>query len=403
MARLRSRYSGKMTSWAQRSATSRRPSLGDVLELVHRSAGITRADLTAQTGLNRSTIAAVVAELTELGFVSETEAPGERRVGRPSPLVVPALEPVVLAVNPEIDAIELAIVGSSARLHHRERIPTDTSPTPDDLTAVIVSALGRMQRRQLRGRRILGIGLAIPGMVRGDDGLVRWAPHLHWREAPIARMVADATGLTTTAANDASVGAIAEHRFGAGRGVDDLVYLNGSASGIGGGVILAGSPLHGTSGYAGEFGQNRPGLAEIDDRVTEHGTVEDEVSRARVLDLLGLPAADETTLDAALAVTKDRAVLAELARQRRVLAIALANAVNVLNPRMLVLGGYLASLRDGDPEALDAAVAAAAIPAAIEDVSIVTAALGPDRLLIGAAEVALAAVLTDPAAASALA
>jgi len=383
---------------AQRSA-ARRPSLGTVLELVHLRRGVTRAELTAVTGLNRSTVGAIVGELVELGLVEETEAvaagPGERRVGRPSPLVRPSAAPAVVAVNPEVDAIELAIVGLGASVEHRERIETADPPTPETVAAIVATALGRLAPG-LRHRRLIGIGLAVPGVVRGVDGLVRWAPHLRWRDAPLARLVAAATGLPTWAGNDASLGAIAEHRFGAGVGVDDLVYLNGGASGIGGGVIIAGAPLRGASGYAGEFGQNRPGLAEPDDRVTEHGTVEDEVSRQRVLDLLGLAAADEAALGARLAATGDPAITAELARQRRVLAVALANAVNVLDPALVVLGGYLASLRAGDPGALESAVAAAAIPAAMEGVSIVPAALGADRLLIGAGELALAALLADP-------
>ena len=107
---------------------------------------------------------------------------------------------------------------------------------------------------------------------------------------PSARSSRTATGLPTVVGNDASLGAIAEHLFGAGRGVDDLVYLNGGASGIGGGLIVHGLPVGGTGGYAGEFGQNRPGIASPDDRRAAGGVLEDEVSRARLLDAVGLAA-----------------------------------------------------------------------------------------------------------------
>ena len=163
-------------------------------------------------------------------------------------------------------------------------------------------------------------------------------------------------------------------------------------------MVVRGEPLAGVDGYAGEFGQNRPGLASPADRVTEHGTVEDEVSRSRLLGMLGLAASDEAELDAAIAGASGAPLRAELARQQRVLAVALANAVNVLNPRLVVLGGYLASLHAWDPAALEAAVAEAAIPAAMEDAAIVPAGLGQDRLLIGAAELALAGLLADPVA-----
>ena len=197
----------------------------------------------------------------------------------------------------------------------------------------------------------------MPGLVRASDGLVRLAPHLGWTDAPIRALVEEAVSLPTFVGNDASLGAIAEHLFGAGRGVDDVVYLNGGASGIGGGLIVHGIPIGGSGGYAGEFGQNRPGIAAQDDRRAAGGVLEDEVSRARLLAVAGLPAADEPTLAAALAASDSPAVTAELARQRRILSTALANAVNVLNPSLVVLGGFLATVAESDPDALAAAVA----------------------------------------------
>ena len=90
-------------------------------------------------------------------------------------------------------------------------------------------------------------------------------------------------------------------------------------------------------------------------------------------------------------------VAEELARQRRILATALANAVNVLNPSVVVLGGFLATLAEHDLDGLVEAVAAQAMPASMEGLSIRTAVLAEDRLLIGAAELAFAELLRDPA------
>uniref|UniRef100_UPI003783F86C ROK family protein n=1 Tax=Pseudolysinimonas sp. TaxID=2680009 RepID=UPI003783F86C len=162
----------------------------------------------------------------------------------------------------------------------------------------------------------------------------------------------------------------------------------------GGGVIVRGQPLTGRGGYAGEFGQNRPGAG---DRLSERGTLEDEVSRARTLHLLGLDDADEPALAAEIGAGDDPRVDAELRRQQGILAVALGNAINVFNPELVVLGGYLATHLGWRPDDLVAAVAEATIPAAMEGVSIVPAALGEDRLLIGAAELAFRSLLRDPA------
>ncbi|MCA0217398.1 MAG: ROK family transcriptional regulator [Actinobacteria bacterium] len=373
----------------------RRRNLSVILELVHRGQSPSRADLTAFTGLNRSTVGALVAELAALNLVVETEPTATSRAGRPSPRVGPAEGFAVIAINPEVDAITAGVVGLGARVVQRIRRDVSAPPSPDDAAAIIVD-LVRQLRDSHPSLRLDAIGLAIPGLVRAADGHVRWAPHLGWREVPFTRIVQDAVGLPTFADNDATVGAHAEWLFGAGRGVAELIYLNGGASGIGGGAVVRGQPLGGAHGYAGEFGQNRPGLDDARDRATPHGTLEDEVSRARLLAVLGLESADEPTLREALLATTDPAAHDEVGRQQRILAVALANAINVFNPELVVLGGFLASVLEWDADALERAIQSSTVPAAWEGVTILPAALGENRLLIGAAELAFAPLLRDP-------
>jgi len=374
----------------------RRRNLARVLDLVHHGEARTRSDLTASTGLNRSTVGALVAELSALGLLVETQGESSNRVGRPSPGVRVAKDPVVIAVNPEIDAITAAVVGLAGRVELRIRRPLAERPSPAEATRVIADLVGELREQALGQRRFVGIGLAIPGLVRSSDGVVRLAPHLEWREEPFTDAVSEATGLPAAARNDAGLGALAEHLFGVGRGVDELVYLNGGASGIGGGVVVRGHLLTGAHGYAGEFGHNRPGVASLDDRATEHGELEDEVSRARLLNVAGLTGADEPELRAALLGSTDPAVRDELARQQRLLAVALSNAINVFNPELVVLGGFLSTLLAWDGAALESAVRASTLPAAWEGVRISAAGLAEDRLLIGAAELAFDRILRDP-------
>lgn len=387
-----------MVRSSDRIDSVRQRNLAAVLEIVHRGDAPSRADITARTGLNRSTVGALVAELATLGLVVEADPSPGNRVGRPSPRVLPAPEVAVIAVNPEVDAITAAVVGLGARVLHRVRREVEHPPGPEEAAAVVAELVSELRERDKgSARQIIGIGLAVPGLVRASDGVVRWAPHLGWREVPFTRLVQDAVELPTFADNDATVGAHAEWLFGAGRAVNELVYLNGGASGIGGGVVVRGLPLGGAHGYAGEFGQSRPGLRDSADRATTNGTLEDEVSRARLLAAVGLDGGDEPTLRAALMVASDPRVGAEIDRQQRILAVALANAINVFNPELVVLGGFLATLLEWSAPALESAIEASTVATAWESVSIRPAALGEDRLLIGAAELALAPLLRDPA------
>lgn len=376
----------------------RQRNLARILRIVHLEGPVSRAALTDATALNRSTIGDLVAELVVAGLVVEGAPDPQRRVGRPSPTVAADPRVMAIAVNPEVDALEIAAVGLDRRIPVRHRIEVDHLLTPEETVALVAEQLDRWRGGELADARLLGLGVAVPGLVRQSDGLVRHAPHLHWTDVALRAPLQDATGLPTIVGNDASFGAHAEHLFGAARGVDDVVYLNGGASGIGGGLVVHGIPVTGAGGYAGEFGQNRPGIAAASDRrAGASGVLEDEVSRARLLAALQLRSADDPTLAATLHQSQSVDVIEEMGRQRRILSTALANAVNVLNPSVVVLGGFLAMLAEHDADGFAEAVREQSMPANAEDLEIRSAALAEDRLLIGAAEAAFADLLSDPA------
>lgn len=389
-------YSEGMPSQSSPALGTRPHNLSLILRLVHENGAQSRAALTEATGLNRSTIADLVAELVRRGLVDEQVPDLPGRVGRPSPVVTASADVVAIAVNPEVDAIEMAAVGLDRSILVRERLPNEGLPTPEGVAETIRACVDAWRAGPLRAARIEAVGVAVPGLVRTSDGVVRNAPHLEWTDVPFADLVRSATGAPAFVDNDATLGAIAEHRYGAGRGIDDIVYLNGGASGIGGGLIIHGRAVAGAGGYAGEFGQNRPRISADGDRRTGDGVLEAEVSRRLLLDAVGLEAADDETLDSALASSESPSVADEITRQAHVLASALANAVNVLNPTLVVLGGFLATIADLRSEQVAADVGALAMSESVEGLEIRPAALGADRLLIGAAELAFAGLLADP-------
>ncbi|MFP7762326.1 ROK family protein [Marisediminicola sp. LYQ134] len=387
-----------MTTEGQRSGRNndsvRRDNLATVLGLVHRERSLSRSQLTLRTGLNRSTVAALVSELVERRLVVEAEPTVTRQVGRPSPVVSPDPRTVAVAVNPEIDAIVVALVGLGGAVERRVRVEQSTVPTVETTVDTVARVVADFVAD---GAAPVGVGVAMPGLVRASDGLVRLAPHLGWTDAPIAELIAAATGLEASAANDAGLGAKAEHLFGAGRGMTDLVYLNGGASGIGGGIIAGGVPVRGVGGFAGEFGHTLATDRRDRDRTGAPGSLELEVRRSALLDVLGLPAVEPDVLEHALVSSTSAEVAAEIDRQLGYLSLVLRNAVDILNPQLIVLGGFLASLDAAAPGRLHQLVREQSLAASFEEVRIARAELGSDLLLIGAAELAFARVLADPA------
>lgn len=382
----------------------RRRNLSTVLRLVHANGSPSRAWLTRQTGLNRSTIAALVAELAERGLVVESEPDPTKRVGRPSLIIRPSERTVAIAVHPELDAVEVGLVALGGKVLRRVRRDTARVPSVQEAVDVIGAVVSELRDELRDDYRIVGLGLAVPGLVRESDGRVSVAPHLGWTDEPLAELVAAATGYAVTSANDANAGAIAERAFGAGRGIDEMIYLNGGASGIGGGVITRGELLRGASGFAGEIGHTMVNSAGVRCHCGSSGCLETEVSRAPLLAALGLAAGDAERLDDELRAAfggagAPSAELVELVnRQLGYLGRALGNTANIFNPQLIVLGGFLGSLYSVAPEVLDAAMRASAMAAVTEHIEIRRAELGSAILMIGAAELAFAELLANPAA-----
>lgn len=373
----------------------RRRNLSRVLTVLHEEGERSRAELTREVGLSRSTMAGVVADLVKLGLVTEsTPTTLSGGAGRPSGVVRLAEDVVAVAVNPEVDAVHVGLVGLGGRVVKHVRIET-----PDTEVATVVGLAAATVRGMLAGdpARVLGLGLAIPGQVRLDDGVVRQATHLGWSEVPIVDEVAKATGVRSWAANAATLAMRAESRFGAGKDVADLVYLIGGASGVGGGAVMAGRLLTGAAGYAGEFGHTvvRPGGKQC--HCGAAGCLEAEVDQATLLAAVGLDDADAGRLGERLAERladdPDRSLAALVEEKADLLAVAVRNAVNVLNPQVIVLSGFLAALHDAAPVDL----VGDAVAAIREGVEVRDAALGEEQLMIGAAELVWSDLLADPA------
>ena len=377
----------------------RRENLTAVLRALMVDGSMSRADLGRLTGRNRSTVASLVSDLAGLGLVDEYDPVTDGTVGRPSHGVALSSSVAAFAVHPEVDALTVAIVGLDARVRRKVRHEFTQIPSMRDVVTLASTVMAAMGAKD-SGFRISSIGVAVPGLVRTLDGLVRNAPHLQWREEPLGAALAKAMSLPVHVANDAQLGALAERDYGAGRGVSHFVYLNGGASGIGGAIIAGGELLGGAHGYAGELGHTPVSGSAVVDTVGIPGSLEAEVTREELVTLLGADHMDPESFEAALLGDRSDVMASAVTRQLGNLATALGTVVNVLNPERIVLGGFLASLLAYDPQGLRAAVETRALAPAMEGVDIVSAQLGANLLLVGAAHRAMEPLVNDPASLS---
>ncbi|HEY8913491.1 ROK family transcriptional regulator [Lacisediminihabitans sp.] len=374
----------------------RRSNLSNILGLVHREGPLSRAELTRLTGLNRSTVGDLVAELTDLGLVYEAMPTTGNVPGRPSPIVHAQSGVVAIAINPEVDAIHVGLVGMSGRVLAKVRLEAASAPTPADVVRLASAAIAGLLSGRETALRVVGIGVAVPGQVRVSDGTVREATHMGWAEEPLSRMLSQATTFPAWAANAANLAMRAESVFGAGKGVDDFVYFIGGASGIGGGAITGGRLLSGAAGYAGEFGHSFVRSDGTQCPCGATGCLEAEVTQARLLEAVGLAPAEAGLLGTRLVSSRDPGVRALISEQLDLLAIAVRTAVNLFNPTLVVLGGFLGDLYDAGGREGDALLRDA-IRSAREDVRIEGAASASDQLLIGCGELVFSELIADPA------
>jgi predicted NBD/HSP70 family sugar kinase len=386
----------------QRSETVRRANLSAIVRGLHERGPLSRSDLVAATGLTRSAIRSLVGELASAGFVTEEGAVRLGTPGRPSPLVRPdPASATVLALEILVDSIAAAIVGlGGTHLAHvrldRPRVHLNVDDVVSDLATMAADL------RAQAGTPIVGIGVAVAAVVRRSDGLVSMGPNLGWVDVPLGARLERALRIHApiVVSNDADAGVLAEHRRGAAAGIDDVLFVSGEV-GVGGGAIVGGRQLTGAAGYGGEIGHLPVNPDGAQCRCGSRGCWETEVGEGVLLARAGLaPDAGSAGVAAVLRAADegDERALSALAHVGRWLGIGLGGLVNVLNPRLIVLGGLHGRIHPYVREVLEAELARRALPAPRALVSVVPASLGDDAPLVGAAELAFEPLLADPAA-----
>ncbi len=369
-----------------------------LLTRVHVSGPTSRAHLTAELGLNRSTIGDLTTQLAALGLVREEVPTGGRRSGRPSLVVVPRADVTVLAIGLDVDRIAVALVGLGGQVLDRR---TRVHQRGEHDVAQVVESVAQMARDILGGSlagRCVAAGTSAPGAVRASDGLVRFAPNLGWVDAPFTEMLADELQMPVTTDNDANLGVLAEHLRGAAVGYNDVGYLSGSV-GIGGGFLLSGTQLRGSQGYAGEVGHIPVDPAGPECRCGAYGCWETKVGENQLLVGAGrLPGGGPEAVEEVIraAGSGDKRAASALEETAHWIGIGLRTVVHLFNPQVVLLGGVLAMVWQSRREVVEGGLLRGVLVPPSQDVEIRPAGLGPDSSLMGAAELAFAPLLADP-------
>ncbi|MEV8505386.1 ROK family transcriptional regulator [Actinoplanes sp. NPDC051475] len=379
----------------------RRHNLGTLLRYVHIHGATSRAELTTKLGLNRSTIGALTADLTAVGLVTEKGQRETGRAGRPSLVVRPESSKVyAYALNIEVDRLRAARVGLGGTILDRREAPRPRGMQVVDAVQPLAGFIHEMRKDVPEGARYVGAGLAIAGMVRRADGMVRLAPTIGWVEEPVGEALVEEIGDVgpMIVGNIADVSALVEHSRGAAAGRDNVIYLYGDV-GVGAGIIAGGRRITGHGGYGGEVGHMVVNPYGRPCSCGSRGCWETEIGEYALLKLAGRE--DRSGREAILDVV-EAAMRGDWMAQQAVrhvgewIGLGVGNLVNIFNPEAIIFGGTLRDVYLVAAAQIRSRLNEVALPACREHIRLRTPELGADAALIGAAELAFERLLEDP-------
>ncbi|WP_375103408.1 ROK family protein [Paenibacillus sp. RS8] len=247
--------------------------------------------------------------------------------------------------------IAAALFDSKGVLLNRELMETAGASTAEE----VVQRMIGMIRSVSEGRPLMGVGLASPGAVNSQDGIVIHGTNLpEWDNVPLKRWMESELGVEVKVVNDANAAAWGEYVRGAGKGSNNMVYVTFS-TGIGAGIVMDGELLLGTNSFAGELGHNIIDPSGTECSCGRYGCWEVFASGTAIRDMALRKMESRTSMITELAsrsgekinsrhvfeamALKDPVAVEVIERTIHYMAIGLANAVHTFNPDRIVIGG----------------------------------------------------------------
>lgn len=365
-----------------------------------------RAELAHATGLAKATVSTIVGDLQQRGVVRDGQArsrpDAEPRLGRPGrPVELAGGHLVALGLEVNVDYVAATAIDLAGRTVLLSRQSLD----PGDSPLAHVTSLAQASLDRLTGDRaqVLGVAVAVPGLVDHTAGLVVTAPNLGWHDLPLRERLQEQlpAGCALRVDNDANVAAVAEATWGAARGCSPVLYLTGTV-GLGAGLVVDGSLHRGAAGFAGEVGHAPIGGSDEPCACGRRGCWETTVGLSATLRAAGIttdptaPHGDpvEAAAEVARLAEQDDGVAAALGKVARSLASGVVTLVSVLDPQAVVLGGYFVPLGPWLLPVVQRALADEVLAASSRRCTVVLSSLGLHAASLGAAADVLADVFS---------
>ncbi len=359
--------------------------LTGIFRLIHKYGPVSRKELAENTGYSAATISNHVKRLLDNSFVIETDKGSSTGGRKPVYLTVNPSRSYIISVGIEVNHIRLMLFDLSLNLKNSTVLPLRNKEPEELLLDLIDDIRNFCKVSKIKLDKIIGIGIALPGLVNDKNGLLYFAPNLEWHNIEVKKYFQDAFDFPVLIENEAKAAVLGEREFIYPE-ANNMVFVSIN-EGIGCGIIFDGNLYRGASRNAGEFGHiiidsdgpkchcGNQGcwetLASLNYIVSKY---EQETGQSIVPDQL-----KEKLLSG------DEILASTIKETAKNIAVGLVNIINSLSPGILVIGGDIMEFKEDMSGVIDGILAERTLAVLYENTDIVYSKLGNNASLYGIA------------------
>ncbi|MDF2671104.1 MAG: sugar kinase [Paenibacillus sp.] len=382
-----------------------------VLNKIRKDGPISRAEIAKSTSLTPPTVTHIVSELIADHFVIESEIGASSGGRKPIMLTINAAAYYCIGIDVGVTTIKSVVSDLHANLIHQDKQPMPSGIEGDTLLQLLHDTVHRLlETCELQKSSILGVGIAMHGMVNPIEGISLFAPNLGLRQVQLRARLEQSTSIPVYVENDAAAMALAELWFGAGQHLQHFICVN-IGEGVGAGIVLQGSLYRGNRFSAGEIGHTTVDLNGPRCSCGNYGCLQTLVSgpaiaeRMRKFIAMGGSSLVEELAEGNLdritgvmvytaALHGDAQAIEAFRQTGQLLGISLTNLIHTLNPQKIILGGGVAQAGEFLLDSVLQAVQSRALESSLEQFTIEVSPLGELAAAIGAVTIVLSTLFS---------
>lgn len=387
-----------------------------ILDIIRKKGPISRSEIAEMTDLTPATISNITGELIDSNLIVEGEA-GDSKGGR-KPIMLHVRCDYYRVIGIYIGSKKIKIIASDlmANSKYKNEISyEDTGITPEQCFEILYSEIDKINEKyKKKGKKVVGIGIGIHGIVDTERGVSVFAPNLGWSNVPIKQKLEEKFNIPVFLDNNTRTMGLGENWFGTGKNAQSFFCMN-IEYGVGGCLFIDDKMYRGNSFGAGEIGHTTVEINGEQCSCGNKGCLETVASvkalkkkafegyaenkKSMIFEGMDEPKTPDEigTKQICVAANNGDAFAIKLIQEMgEKIGIGIANIVNIFNPQRVIINGEIVSAGDILLEPIINAVRNRGFKSSVNSTEIVLSKLGNVAYLKGAVVLATQHIFNDP-------